>query len=51
LPFETGDVLKSSCLVVNEPNHNLVFATELDGGEQCNLWGVTVGGSLEERFQ
>jgi len=44
--FTAGSVLKFSCFVENKSDHVLRFKNELEGGEMCNMWGSTVGGSF-----
>jgi len=44
--FNAGSRLRATCYVNNESDHVLTFQNELDGGEMCNLWGSTVGGSF-----
>jgi hypothetical protein len=49
--FKTGDLLKYACYIENRSDVTLQFKNELMGGEMCNLWGRTVGGSFSGRFQ
>jgi hypothetical protein len=51
IPFKTGDLLKYACFIENRSDETLMFKNELKGGEMCNLWGRTVGGSFQGRFQ
>jgi len=44
--FDAGARVKATCFVNNESDHVLTFQNELEGGEMCNLWGSTVGASL-----
>ena len=51
IPFKVGDRLKYACFIENGSDETLRFKNELKGGEMCNLWGRTVGGSFQGRFQ
>jgi hypothetical protein len=50
LPFQANDVLRYSCFIENESDQVLTFRNEVEGGEMCNLWGTTVGGSVSGSF-
>jgi hypothetical protein len=45
--FRAGAKLNATCFVENESDVTLTFQNELEGGEMCNLWGSTVGGSFQ----
>jgi hypothetical protein len=47
IDVKAGDALKFSCFIENESEMALRFSNELYGGEMCNLWGTTVGTSLQ----
>jgi hypothetical protein len=44
--FNAGSTLRATCFVNNGSDITLMFRNELEGGEMCNLWGSTVGGSF-----
>jgi len=48
--FTPNDTLTYRCFIENASDHTLSFG-EADGGEMCDLWGSTVGGSLTGVFQ
>jgi hypothetical protein len=50
LPFKKGDFIKYSCFIENATSQVLRFKNSLDGGEMCNLWGITVGESASGDF-
>lgn len=49
--FKAGSQLKFSCFIENKSDELLTFKNDIDGGEMCNLWGTTVGGSVSGSFQ
>jgi hypothetical protein len=49
--FEAGDTLRYSCFIENGSDQVLRFNNAFDDGEQCNLFGVTIGESLSGTFQ
>lgn len=44
--FAAGAVLSFSSFIENDSDHVLMFRNELEGGEMCKLWGITIGGSV-----
>jgi hypothetical protein len=51
ISLKAGDRLKYACFIENGSDQTLRFKNELKGGEMCNLWGRTVGGSFQGSFQ
>jgi hypothetical protein len=50
VPFSANDRLRFSCFVENDSDITLTFQNELEGGEMCDLRGITVGGSISTSF-
>jgi hypothetical protein len=44
--FTAASRMRATCFVNNESDVTLTFQNELEGGEMCNMWGSTVGGSF-----
>jgi hypothetical protein len=43
LPISDGDVLQWECSILNDSDHPLTYANEVNTAEMCNVYGETVG--------
>ncbi len=46
LPVSAGDVLEWECEIKNDSQTALTYTNEVQTGEMCNIWGMTVGPAI-----